>query len=165
MKDKVVHIKHKIARWLLADEVAKVDMEREAFITMQGRYERLIKDFSAQTENYTIQDLTRENLKGLDTRTLLNEDGLIDMMDDEELDGFLAKAKDLDRNHVFKKICAYIKRTQIQQTVLAAGNMNEVNFGRATINGVSLVEDMLASLLILYEERHSEEGEYDKHSI
>lgn len=164
MKNYWVHTKHKIARWLLADEVAKVDMERQSFIAVQKQYERKIKDFNEYRKSLTVIDLVREQMKGFNPHLHLDDSDLTNLMDSEELDGFLAKAKDLSDNIVYKKVCEHIKRNQAQYAVLEAGNLEQMNFARATINGVSLVEDEINSLLILYNARHEVEEKYDKYS-
>lgn len=164
MKQFWIHTKHKIARWLFADEVADITMERDSLAVIQRRYERLCKEVEEEKQNLNLVDIVREQMKGFNPQLLLDDSDLTDLMDGEELDGFLAKAKDLTDNIVLKKICEHIKRNQMQYSALESNSLEQLNFGRATINGVSLLEDELDSLVLLYEQRHAKEEDYDKHS-
>ena len=64
------------------------------------------------------------------------------------------------KDHLLK-----LKRNQIQFATLTAPSLTEMNFARATINGISLFEEEVASLVNLHKERNKEDDkDYDKFS-
>jgi hypothetical protein len=164
MKQIWIHIKQKIAEWLLSEEVGRIRLERETYECIRDIQAKNERRFEEYKKSLTVADMVREQLKGLNKDMLLSDDYILDLLPEEEVDGFLSKAQDLKKNPVFRKVIDIIKRDQTQFIAQEALTIEQLNFGRATINGVSLFEEAVDGLVELYLERHEVEGDYDKHS-
>ena len=62
----IKNIKHKIARWLFADEVEKIDVERKAFVMAKEAVEADRDKYREWMMSRTITDAMREQLHGFD---------------------------------------------------------------------------------------------------
>lgn len=155
-------IKSLIKKWLFSEERKRLnDLTNQAVLNLQ----RLRED-SKTVNNLNIVDLTRENLKGFNPRLLDNEDDLPEVLGEvENQDEFLSKVKSLKDNPAFEIIANYLIRNQIMYSVKTATPLDEINFGRATINGVSLFKEEVARLSTVFEERHAKKPEFDEHEV
>ena len=167
-------LRHKIARALLSEEVARVDMERRAFLEAKEGLavsRRALADeqkrFEAYKQSLTITDLVREQMKGFNPKLLDSADDLPEVLGDvEDQDTFLARCKSLAEADTLRTIAAYIMRNQIIYSAREAETLDTINFGRATINGVSLMLDEVDRLATIYSERHPpKEPEYDVNEV
>lgn len=159
-------LRHKIARWLFADEVAKVELERAAFIQAGRARAEAQAQYEAWANAQTIEGLVRKQLKGYDPKLLDNEGDILESLPPElGEDQFLAKAKDLKENTAFTIIVNHLIREQILYTVKQAPTVETLNFGRATINGLSLCREEVERLAGIYVERHATEPPFDEHEV
>lgn len=172
--------KHAVARWLLADEAKKLDLGLSTWLQMQEDMKQKKADFEAYKASLTVTDLVREQLKGLNPR-LLDEDVVKDeegqtsrtyselpevLGEVESQEEFLAKCKSLKENPALDVILDYITRNQILYSAKEAVTLETINFGRATVNGVSLVREEVARLATVYAERHpANKPEFDEHEV
>lgn len=116
-----------------------------------------------------VVDLVRGRLKGLrvgypDTDVL--QDKLSSLGTPERLD-FLSKAQDIVQNDTFKFIVDYLIMESEHKAMLNAVDMAQVNFNRATINGLMLLEEELTRLASMYkDEKELNKGmtEAERHS-
>jgi hypothetical protein len=130
---------------------------------------KAIKDlYQAKIDNATINDLIREQLKGFDIK-LLNLDNSHDVWTDlageEEVDVFLTKCHQLRENESLNKIIDWLIREQMIFMSQESNSVQELNFGRATINGLSLFREKVVELDKLYVERHKPEEVFDSHKV
>ena len=107
-----------------------------------------------------ISALTREQLKGID----LDVSYLEDMTEKEKKD-FLGKAELIAKNDVLDRIIDRLIKSQIDFTVKGAKDMEQVNFGRATINGLTLLREEINRLSALYNDEIKPAEEFDKYDI
>lgn len=159
-------IKHASWRYFFADEVARNALERETFLKLQKEYEQKIEDFSAWATKHTIVDAVRTQLKGFNPKLLDNDSDLPEILGDiEAQDPFLAKMKSLKDMPELWVLIDYLIRNQVIFLAREATNMESINFGRATINGLSLFKEEVERLATIYSERHTDESGYDKHAV
>lgn len=107
-------------------------------------------------------DTYREHMGGID---LLDNSEVDEMAEDEGLDAFLAQVRDLDKNPAFEKIRRTLERNQLQFTALEAENIDQVNFGRATVNGLRLFREEVDRLVGEYRRRHTTEGDFNSSEL
>ncbi len=138
-------MKNKILAWLFKSYAKKVNDEAQSTLELK------IDAFKATLD---IKDLIRERLKGIrpnnpeDNSILQNH---LAGLDDLTRLAFLSKAYDiLENNTTFKVVLESLIVEQEHFSILHSDGMSEVNFGRATINGVMLVEDTLSTLKTMY---------------
>ena len=160
---KALKLKERLRAYLFTGEYDKLERYRNQIMSdyerMQHERKRAYNDMRAEV---SIIDLVREVMKGFNPRDLDSEEELLEMLEDEDsVDAFLAEAKKLTENTALPKILAYIERNQIQYSARDAKTLEEINFGRATLNGIQLLRDELASLLTAWEERHAPPEEFD----
>lgn len=108
----------------------------------------------AYKSNLDILDLIRTRLGGIrpnrDGSTILQEH--LARLDDAQRIVFLSKAKDVLDNETFKVVVESLIVEWEHDAMLYAPSMAEVNFNRASVNGIMLVEEELAGLSTLYAE-------------
>lgn len=158
---KIKDLKIKLRDYLFGTEYKLFLFEKKQF---EDRYKKL-----------TITDLVREKMKGfnphlLDTSLYSGDvDGTPSIMDDlpeEGEDIFLKKVKDLAENTALGHIIDYVCRNQILYSARYAIGIDEINFGRASVNGATLIKEEVARLFLIYQERHPpDEEKFDKHAI
>jgi hypothetical protein len=119
-----------------------------------------------QEKKGSYSELMREATAGFDMKSLHDTRELEEIYDDEEaLEAFLARVRDLDANPALDAILNVIKRNQMLHTALNAKSLDEVNFGRATINGLQLFREEVDRLVGIYRSRHTHEGEFDRSEV
>lgn len=141
-------------------EAKKLNVELE-------KYRKLNKDFS-------VQRLVRSQLKGFDTSVLSKSvwdgsDNAISIEEayevDESREAFLAKVHDLAQSKELEGILTYLVRNQILFTAKEAVGVEQELFGRATINGLTLVRDEIRRLDAMYRSEHAPKESFDKFSV
>lgn len=157
-------LKHAVARYLLASEVSKVALERTTFMRLREDLERQRAEFDKEKDSYTYTDMVREQLIGFDPHILDTDDDLPGVLGEVEgEDAFLAKMKALNENKELSLLIAYLKRHQILYSATTAKTLDEINFGRATINGFELLTEEIGRLATVYADRHAKDEEFDQH--
>lgn len=115
-------------------------------------------------ESLSVVDIVREQMQGFNPHLLETEDELMELLGDEDsLDSFLNEAKKLWDNEALPRILSYIERNQIIHSAREAATLEAINFGRATLNGVSLVREEVERLKTAFDERHAPKEEFDAH--
>lgn len=156
------HIKHKIARWLFADEVEKIKLERESFQIVSKSMEENKETYRKWAKSRTVTDMVRERLAGFDFKE--NEKDLISSIPKDRTMEFLDEAVTMKEGAVLPFLIDYMIRQQAEYTLTDADSMERINFGRATLNGIALIEEGVDSLFAEYERRTADEEHYDEHS-
>lgn len=161
-------MKHWLRRWVFADELDAADLyvkeaEDELKRAKEIR-EEAERDRREARMNLSVVDLVREQLNGFNPRLLDVSDELVEMMDGEDsVDSFLAEAKKLYDNTALPKILDHITRKQIMESTVEALTLETINFGRASINGCSLVREEVERLHTAFVLRHAPKEEFDAH--
>lgn len=106
--------------------------------------------------------LVREQLKG--TTLDMVKDGYADMTEKEKAELY-ANAELIRTNPAFKFVYEHIINLQGNYTVREALDINQVSFGRATINGVNLFNEEMKRLSNIYRETNAKEEDFDKHGV
>lgn len=166
--------KHFLAKRIFKSEYEKIDMQRETFLTLQKDYEHKIEDatqrrndFNAWAEKQTPADAVRIMLGNFDPK-LLNGDisDLPEVLGDvEDQDPFLSKCYSLSNNDALDTIIQYLTREQIMHGIKQARTLEELNFARATLNGLSLLREEVERLAAVYMDRHARDEEFDEHEV
>ncbi len=138
MKDKLLSwLFRSYAKRLKTDYKNQLDLKLDAF-----------------KATFDLKDLLRERLKGIrpnhpeDNSILQNH---LAGLDDVSRLAFLSKAHDIvNNNNTFKIVVESLIIEQEHHTMLHASDMPEVNFGRASVNGMMLVEEELNRLGNMY---------------
>lgn len=109
-----------------------------------------------------LKDIIRERLKGIrpghpsDNPTWLNT-YILSLDTPERLD-FLSKLYAVSKNEAFTKVVEYLMSESQRKATLETDNMGEVNYQRANINALMLLEEELAYYANLYvEEKKAKE--------
>jgi hypothetical protein len=149
-------ITKRIKQWLFKEEIAR-------FEESSRNYEEKMSSFA---DNLCIKDLVRENLKGFDPKLLDSEDDLPEILGEtEEQESFLSKMKSLSENKELELLISYLVRNQIRFSVIEAENLEAMNFGRATINGLTLLQDEIKRLATVYDERHAPKQKFNEFEV
>ena len=128
--------------------------------------------FEAYKRTLDVKDLIRDRYKGIrinryDDNTLL-EDHLASLDDNTRL-AFLGKAYDIVKNNeTFKVLVNSLLVEQEHAATFEATDMAEVNFARATANGIMLLEGELSRLSSIYiseKDKNNPMTEEEKHAI
>jgi len=119
-----------------------------------------------ELEEGSIENLTRELLGGIKidfNETVANVSGVVnyrsirDLIGVDDWDGFLEFNHSLKCNKYFLSLLKYLIDCQGNYCVRIASNEKELNFGRATINGIELIKDLIEELDKLYLEKGQKE--------
>lgn len=144
---------------MLKDEIASIERTKR-------RLEAATEQRNDYVNNLSVVDLVREQLKGFDPRMLDTEDDLPEVLGEvESQDSFLAAMKRLNEDEHLKTLIAYLKRNQVLHSAKEALTLDAINFGRATVNGLSLLDEEIGRLAIVYKTRHAQEPEFDEHEV
>lgn len=160
-------LRYWIATKLLPEEQKKLTMAQEAFERIKAQYAQNMAEFDAYKASLTVTDMVREKLAGFNPRLLDNPDtDLPNILGDVEIqDPFLAKMKTLNETQELHTLLDYLERNQVLYSAKEATGLDAINFGRATVNGLSLVREEIARLATVYAERHAGEPEFDEHEV
>lgn len=145
-------IRRKIAELLLPEQVESINR-------LKGMYEQMLKRVP------NTKELVREQMFGFDKRMLYDDSDYEENEKGELTDDFLSHVHDLDENPALDMIIMLLKREQVMFTALEAENIEQVNFGRATINGLQLIREETDRLVGIYNQRHAGEGDYDHSEV
>lgn len=144
-------LRSKLAYWIFPE----ISLEKEAFQTIKKRYEENIKAFDEYRAGLTVVDLVREQLSGFNPKELdVDADELLSEIPEDEQESFLEKAKTLQTSNVLARICTFLVRKQVLFSAREAPDLQTINFGRATVNGVELVKDEIDVLAAVYDKKH-----------
>lgn len=144
-------MKEKILGWLFKGYIRKLKADSERSLNLQ------IEAFKTTLD---IKDLIRARMKSVrpthpDSNTILNDH--MAGLDEESRRSFLSKAKDVTSNETFKTVVLSLLVEFQQKASLFASDMTEVNFNRASINGIQTLEDELIGLTSTYYKEQEEQ--------
>lgn len=116
-----------------------------------------------QLEDYhkILSVLVREQLKGINYYGV----DLMQGWSKPKEATFLQEVVDLKDNKAYGKITRFLIKHQIDFTAKEADNMDEVSFGRGTINGITLFMEEVEKWVAEWEKRNQPETKYDKQAV
>ena len=137
-------MKEKILGWLFKGYVAKLNRESS------DTYKLQMEIFKATLD---VKDVIRIRMNSVrpthpDSNTILSDH--MAGLDDESRLSFLAKAKDVTSNETFQTVVLSLLVEYQQKASLLSVDMNNVNFNRASINGIQTLEEALQDLTATY---------------
>ena len=109
---------------------------------------------------HDMAELTRKNLGQIKV-----ESSFIENLSMDDYKQFLTDAGTLFRNPTFKAVKDYLISCQIEFAAKEAQDMRQVDFARASINGISIMWEEFERLNGLYEEMVKKNDSYDKFDI
>ena len=107
-----------------------------------------------------ILESSRVQLRGLHVDV-----DILDRMNTDEKTAFLGSIHRIVSEPAFKVVLDLIKSRQVEFSMLQAEIWEHVQFGRATVNGVSLVEEEFAALDSQFADLNQPKDQFDKHSV
>jgi len=139
------------------DKLLKLIFSKKT-LALETEYRFRIKAEEDRLQNLDIRDVVRERLKGLRPKRVNDldlYDEIVSMSKSERL-GFLSKVYEIQNNEQFKRICDEIIKEQMLKIAKESGTMEEVNFARATINGIEIIEESIKVFSDFYLKERSE---------
>lgn len=145
-------IRQKVWRYLLST------IQEDEYEFRGEMFERLLEleDF-----NKLLSLLVRDQLRGIHYYGV----DLMEGWSKEKEKTFLQNVYDLKHNKSFGQISRFLIKHQIDFTSKEAINMDELNFGRATINGITLFVEEVERWYAEWEKQNKPEAKYDKQAI
>lgn len=104
--------------------------------------------------------LTRQNLNNIKVDT-----SYIDELPMEEYKDFLNKTREIWLNPAFKVIRDHLASVQVDYVAREAQDVRQMDFARASINGVSLFWEEVQHLNSLFESLAKTDEKYDRNEI
>ncbi len=133
------------------------------FVEAEEQNQKKIKAVIEGMKKVSYTDTLREQLTGFNPKLLdgagddkFNPDEMMLAWVEKEgrsITDFLAQCHELKGNWALPMILDWVIRGQILHTALRAPSLEATNFGRATVNGVSLVREEVIRMDAEYEER------------
>ena len=155
------YLKRKLRKWLFADSDEHIT---RAFYEDMEKYKNSL-DISA---------LVREKLAGIDlSANLITEDHTANyihhlseaMKEPGVRHAMLRSAKQISQEPAFKAVLEWLIVSQVLFSVKRAANMDQVNFGRASINGIELVLEEIEYLANLFDSENKVDEPFDPHEV
>lgn len=137
-------MKEKILGWLFKGYKERLKKESDKAFNLK---------WEAYKATFDVKDLIRSRMKSVrpthpDSNTILSDH--LAGLDDESRLSFLAKAKDVTSNETFKLVVLSLLVEFQQKASLYSNDMVDVNFNRASINGIQTLEEELQGLTSTY---------------
>jgi hypothetical protein len=95
----------------------------------------------SKVKEHTSVSLCREQLGGVNIDT-----NFVDQMSENDKKEFMARIHIINTDKHLRKIIDDIIRRQVEMVVLKAETIDKVAFGRATINGVTLLKEEIEAI-------------------
>ena len=155
-----------IENHVFSSKLSDINTQLELLSANRKHFEAERADWRKYKDSLSITDLVREQLKGFSPKMLDTDDDILVIKDSEgDRESFLSDVKQLSKNEALFSIIEYLTRDQVLYTTKEAINTEQVNFGRASINGMSLVKEEIERIATEYDAEHAGEEEFDKHSV
>jgi hypothetical protein len=106
-----------------------------------------------------LTDLIREKFKGISKVDFYGN------MDENDKRAFEEQSMQLHKNKALNLILDELVASQIEYLAKEAQTMQEVSFGRATINGLELLREKIAQLNAEYEQHLKRTQVFDKYDV
>lgn len=119
----------------------------------------------------SIQELTRALIKLLRKDLKLDDinweepENIYRGMDENAKREFNNQIHTIKSTPAFKKLIDFLANKQIIYTALEADNYEKVNFGRASVNGIFLVEEYVDQFEKIWQGENEKKETFDKHNV
>ena len=123
--------------------------------------DELVEEF----EELDVVDLMRAQLKGITLDFYNNTNTVENDLSENEKKELYADAEMIRTNKAFRRIVKHLINLQGNYTVKEALTIGDVAFGRATINGIKLLDEEIDRLSNIYREINKPEEKFDKFSV
>ena len=111
-----------------------------------------------------VVNLIREQLKGITVNFNSGEENIENGMTENEKKELYSQAAILNKNKAFQAVISHLINVQGNYSMKEAEIMEHVAFGRATINGLSLMREEIARLTSLHNDSLIKEEDFDRHA-
>lgn len=156
-------IKKKLQNWLFKEERDRLESERLELRKDKASYRNKIE---SEYDDKAILHLIRQKYAGFEPELLLRDQELLSNFEGEEARlAFMRNMKDVIENDDFRTLLEHLYTMQLVETGIQSNSLEELNFGRATVNGIKLIEDELSRYATLYNEHTQQEPDFDEYSI
>lgn len=92
-----------------------------------------------------------------------------DILEEAERDGgriaFLTEVHELAKNKALTRLSEWLIRNQVAHAALSARDAAELNFARASINGIKLIGEEVDRIEGIWQAEHAAPEQYDPHRI
>lgn len=137
-----------------------------AKLLLKAEYEKLEKARDGYLSGSDPARAFRRQMKGFEPKSIDSTDDIELMYEAEDgLESFLADIKAVSDNKSLQEVIKVLKRNQIMHIALETQNIEQVNFGRATVNGFLLLEEEIDRLVGIYAQKHTTEDKYDTNEV
>jgi len=109
----------------------------------------------------SIADFIRDKYKGI---KFVSSD-IFDGMTEAEIKDFKAECSTIFSKKCFSKVLDNLINEQVNFSIRQAQNMEQVNFGRATVNGIELVRDVFAEFDSETKKENSKPEEFNRFNV
>lgn len=145
-------LKQKLRSWLFADE--------------QVAYEARVMAMKQMQESANIVTLARQQLAGFDPALIKDREDLLSKHENEDsVNTFLEQVHELAKSEVLKEIVDDLVAEQVVYGQKNAESLQQLNFSRATVNGLQLLLEEIERYHAVYVDRTSPEEEYDPSEV
>jgi hypothetical protein len=150
---------NKLKNWILRKEIASMKLS-------QDMADERKKIYVSAMEGDKLSRLLREELKGFDVKILDSDLDVEDWYTEQDSRRtFLEQCHELFKSSALKDIAKFLIRNQMQYTTTEAKTLEDMNFGRATINGIVLLQEEVDRLNTLYLTEVKPPDKFDEHDI
>lgn len=121
---------------------------------------------SLEKKSHDTKELLRIILGSLNLKTYFLDGGKTDWysnLTEKQKKEVMANCASISNKKFFKNLCEDIIGKQMKFTTAEAANMEQVAFGRGTINGISLLYEAIEALAS--EHRGIKKEEFDKYEV
>ena len=162
-------LKKQLKRWVFSEELEDIRKQRrklsEEWDRLDDRKKDLRREVEDEYDQQMILHMLRRKYKSYNPDKLSGPEDILETMGKQEQMDFLTNVTDVIENKHFRNLMEHLYTRQLISSALDGEDIDAINFGRATINGLSLVEETLERYATLYYERTSDQSDYDEYSI
>lgn len=144
--------------------MVEADRYHTSLVEKEDELDEATDALEEQKKNLDITDLVREQLKSFNPRLLSDDNDLLAVLTDEDSEEvFLSRMRDVFKMKELWQVCDYIKRDLILFAAKEGKTLEEINFSRASINGIQLLHEEVERFNAIYDERHPPKETFDEH--
>lgn len=153
-----------LRRWLFQKEELEIEARLLALRAMEekARSVDIVELARLQLSGFAWGSLDRAYIDAI----IKNEmPSCVHTLPKDEQQDFLRNIKDLHDNQALGQVLDYLTRVQIIFGNLGTRNVEELNFSRATVNGLRLLAEEIEDNYGIYKKQSEAEEEYDTSEI
>ena len=125
-----------------------------------GKITNQITKEQYNTDLLRAMNLVREKYHGVTPKVIdYNE------LPGTERTGAIERLTEIGKDKTFQMVCDKLIDNQKEEVLYQAANYDEVMFGRATVNGIELIREILADAATQSDELHKKKEPFDKFKV